>query len=212
MNRDLVGPACREGPGAPKVPPGRRDQPKTDLGKETPLSVKHAILGLLAGRPLHGYELKGGFEELVPTTEINVGQVYTTLDRLSRDRLVTYEVVNQAERPDKKVYALTEEGRKELKEWLATPSTVDLNLRNETFLKLMLARRLRGADPLKVLAVERRASFERLHEVTQAKALAEQEGTAWHTSLLLDLAALRLEAFLKWLDRCEETLKKEGKR
>jgi DNA-binding PadR family transcriptional regulator len=169
-------------------------------------------MGLLASKPLHGYELKAGFEELVPTAEMNVGQVYTTLDRLNRDQLVTYEVVNQAERPDKKVYALTDDGRKELREWLATPSTVDLDLRNETFLKFMLARRLRGADPLKVLASERRASFERLHEVTQAKARAEREDASLPTILLLDLAALRLEAFLKWLDRCEELLKKEGKR
>jgi DNA-binding PadR family transcriptional regulator len=176
------------------------------------LSVKHAILGLLAGKPLHGYELKTGFEDLVPTTELNVGQVYTTLDRLSRDQLVTYEVVNQAERPDKKVYALTDVGRKELREWLATPSAVDLDLRNETFLKLMLARRLRWGDPLKVFNVERRASFERLHEVTQAKARAEHEGASLPTILLLNLAALRLEAFLKWLDQCEEVLKKEAKR
>jgi DNA-binding PadR family transcriptional regulator len=180
--------------------------------KEPHLSVKHAILGLLASKPLHGYELKSGFEELAPTIDLNIGQVYTTLDRLSRDQFVTYEVVNQAERPDKKVYALTDVGRKELREWLATPSGVDLNLRNETFLKLMLARRLRGADPIKVLAVERRASFERLHEVMEAKARAEQERASLQTLLLLDLAALRLEAFLKWLDHCEEALKKEGKR
>src|SRR4029453_12402368 len=101
---------------------------------------------------LHGYELKSGFDDLVPTSEMNVGQDYTTLDRLSRDRLGTHAGVKPPERPDKKVYALTDDGRKELKEWLATPSGLDLNLRNETFLKLMLARRLRGADPLKVLA------------------------------------------------------------
>jgi DNA-binding PadR family transcriptional regulator len=175
--------------------------------KEAHLSVKHAILGLLASKPLHGYELKTGFENLVPTTEINVGQVYTTLDRLSRDHLVTHEVVNQSERPDKKVYALTDDGRKELKEWLATPSAVDLNLRNETFLKLMLARRLRGADPLKVLAIERRASFERLHEAAESKARAREQGASVHAILLLDLAVLRLEAFLKWLEHCEEALK-----
>jgi DNA-binding PadR family transcriptional regulator len=163
----------------------------------------------LASKPLHGYDLKTGFESLVPTTEINVGQVYTTLDRLSRDRLVTHEVVNQSERPDKKVYALTDDGRKELKEWLATPSAVDLNLRNETFLKLMLARRLRGADPLKVLAIERRASFERLHEAAEAKARAREQGASLHAILLLDLAVLRLEAFLKWLDHCEEALKED---
>lgn len=176
------------------------------------MSVKHAILGLLAGKPLHGYELKSGFDDLVPTSAMNVGQVYTTLDRLSRDRLVTHEVVNQAERPDKKVYALTDDGRKELKEWLATPSGLDLDLRNETFLKLMLARRLRGADPLKVLAVERRACFDRLHEATQAQAKAERDNTSLPGRLLLDLAVLRLTAFLKWLDHCEEKLKKEGKR
>jgi DNA-binding PadR family transcriptional regulator len=163
----------------------------------------------LAGKPLHGYELKTGFEEMVPAAELNVGQVYTTLDRLTRDSLVTYQVINQAERPDKKVYALTEVGRRELKEWLATPSALDLDLRNETFLKLMLARRLRGADPLKVIEVERRACFERLHEVAQTKAHA-REGAALHTQLQLDLAVLRLEAFLKWLDHCEETFRSAG--
>jgi DNA-binding PadR family transcriptional regulator len=125
---------------------------------------------------------------------------------------LAHEVVSQSERPDKKVYALTRAGRKELKEWLATPSRLDLDLRNETFLKLMLARRLEDADPLEVLAVERRASFERLHEVTQARVRAEREGEALQANLLLDLAVLRLEAFLKWLDHCEQAFRKEGKR
>src|SRR5207244_162321 len=133
------------------------------------MSIKHAILGLLSKKPLHGYELKAAYEEdLVPATQLNYGQVYTTLERLGRDGLVAHEVVSQTERPDKKVYALTPGGRRELHEWLTTPSRLDLDLRNETFLKLMLARRLEDADPLEVLRVERRACFERLHEVTQA--------------------------------------------
>jgi DNA-binding PadR family transcriptional regulator len=176
------------------------------------LSLKHAIMGLLAGRRLHGYELKTAYEDLVPATELNYGQVYSTLERLRRDGLVAHEVVSQEERPDKKVYALREQGRKELREWLDTPSHVDLDLRNETFLKIMLAKRLKGGDPLKVIAVERQSSFKRLHEVGQAKATAEQEGASLETVLLLDLAVLRLEAFLKWLERCDEVLKREGRR
>src|SRR5438128_11022545 len=87
------------------------------------MSIKYAILGLLADRPLHGYELKAAYEaELVPATQLNYGQVYTTLERLARDGLVAHEVVSQTERPDKKVYALTREGRRALQEWLATPS------------------------------------------------------------------------------------------
>src|SRR5262245_61575609 len=176
------------------------------------MSIKHAILGLLADGPLHGYELKAAYEaELVPAAQLNFGQVYTTLDRLERDGLVEHKVVSQPERPDKKVFALTRDGRKELHDWLAAPSEVDLDVRNETFLKLVLARRLKDASPLKVLAAERRACFARLHDVAQARARAEKEGASLQAVLLLDLAALRLEAFLKWLDGCEDALKKEGK-
>jgi len=176
------------------------------------MSIRHAILGLLADGPLHGYELKAAYEEnLVPASQLNYGQVYTTLERLGRDGLVAHQVVSQTERPDKKVYALTAEGRSELHHWLEGPSRLDLDLRNETFLKLILARRLADADPLEVLAVERRSCFARLHEVTQTKAAAQRERASVQTMLLLDLASLRLEAFLKWLERCEEVLKKEGK-
>jgi DNA-binding PadR family transcriptional regulator len=149
---------------------------------------------------------------LVPAAHLNYGQVYTTLERLAREGLLQHEVVSQTERPDKKVYALTRAGRKELRDWLAAPSALDLDLRNETFLKLMLARKLPDADPLKILAVERRAAFARLHEVARARAKAQRDGEALQTVLLLDLAALRLEAFLKWLEHCEQALEKEGKR
>jgi DNA-binding PadR family transcriptional regulator len=53
-----------------------------------PLSVRHGILGLLAKQPRHGYELKTGFDTLTGGLwELNVGQVYTTLDRMRKDGL-----------------------------------------------------------------------------------------------------------------------------
>jgi DNA-binding PadR family transcriptional regulator len=186
---------------------------KTIRVREPTLSIKHALLGLLADRPLHGYELKAAYEtELVPATQLNYGQVYATLDRMGREGLVAHELVSQTERPDKKVYALTAEGRRELRDWLRTPSRLDLDLRNETYLKLTVARRLKDSNHLEILAVEMRSCFERLHEVTQARARADKEGASVQTILLLDLAVLRLEAFMKWLERCEEVLKKEKKR
>jgi hypothetical protein len=125
-------------------------------------------------------------------------------------------VVSQSERPDRKVYTLTPEGRQELAQWLHTPTRLDLDLRNETFLKLALARRLArrcpALDPSEVLAAERRSCLERLHEVAGARAEAEKEGAPLETRLLLELAALRLDAFHKWLERCEEMLAQEGPR
>jgi DNA-binding PadR family transcriptional regulator len=174
------------------------------------MSIKHALLGLLSDGPRHGYELKSAYEDsLVPEENLNFGQVYTTLERLSRDGLVAHDVVRQSERPDKKVYELTREGRKELREWLTTPSRQDLDLRNETFLKLMLARRLKGVSPAEVLAIERQSCFQRLHDTTRAKAQAIKKKSPLPSILLLELAVLKLEAFLKWLDRCEELLHHE---
>jgi DNA-binding PadR family transcriptional regulator len=194
------------------------------------LSIKYAILGLLADGPLHGYGLKAAYEgELVPGAALNIGQVYPALNRLQAEGHVTAEVVSQSERPDRKVYTLTDAGRRELEAWLGSPSRPDLDLRNETFLKLMLAWRLsraaRGhpgtagrngarpaaavtADPMQVLDAERRACRERLHEVSDHRARAEAGGAAPATLLLLDLAVLRLNAFRQWLDHCEEMLRR----
>ena len=173
------------------------------------MSIEHAILGLLTAGPLHGYGLKAAYEEqLVPGASLNIGQVYPALEKLRQDGLVTAEV---AARADRRVYALTEAGRRELESWLQAPSRPEVGPRNETYLKLVLAWRLAqgapgSADPLAVLDAERRVIVARLHELTAARARAEQEG-ALPALLLLDLAVLRLDAFQRWLDRCEERLR-----
>ena len=52
--------------------------------------IKFLLLGLLAGRPRHGYELKAAFEELFGGTwPLNPGQVYMTLQKLEDEGLVT---------------------------------------------------------------------------------------------------------------------------
>jgi DNA-binding PadR family transcriptional regulator len=174
------------------------------------VSLKYAILGLLIEGPRHGYELKTLYDDaLMPSAKLNFGQVYPTLDRLRRDGCVEQDVVSQDDRPDRKVYSLTEAGRKQVQDWLATPTELNLEVRDETLLKLMVARRLTQADPLGVVRIERRACFARLHEITQARARAKEDGGPLQTILLLDLAILRLEAFMTWLENCDELLRKE---
>lgn len=168
------------------------------------MSVRQALLGLLAGGARHGYELRAEYEgRLVPRGRLNIGQVYTTLERLERDGLVRHQRVVGGR--DKKVYALTPAGQAELEGWLSEPTAIRLDLRNEVFLKILLARRIDGADPVAVVERERRAAFERLQETTQARARARD--VSLEDELLLDLAVLRLQAFLKWLDGCEEKLR-----
>jgi len=129
-----------------------------------------------------------------------------------KDKASRHSDDKKEKQPDKKVYALTEAGRRELRDWLAKASTHDPDARNESFLKIMLARQLPWADPLAVVAVERREAFRQLHAKTAARAEAERKKMGAPRLLVLELAVLRLEAFLKWLDRCEETLSREAKR
>lgn len=55
------------------------------------MSVRYAILGLLAQRPRHGYELRAAFEVVVggdANWEVKPAQIYTTLERLEEAGLV----------------------------------------------------------------------------------------------------------------------------
>ena len=76
-------------------------------------------MALLDDGPRYGYQLKTAFEAVTGGAwPLNVGQVYTTLDRLARDGLVVVD-----EHAGQKSYELTAAGRAELGEWWqATPS------------------------------------------------------------------------------------------
>ena len=166
--------------------------------------MRHAVLALLADAPAHGYEIKRGLEERFGTViaPLNAGQVYTTLQRLQRDRLVTDDAVAQSGRPDKRVYRLTDAGHEALAEWLGAPSA-PTRLRDDFFMKLVLAHSMGLADPVVLIARQRETYLRALGELERVLAAGGSEGA---TALVVEGAALHLEADLKWLDRCEEVL------
>ncbi|TMB44943.1 MAG: PadR family transcriptional regulator, partial [Chloroflexi bacterium] len=109
------------------------------------MSLKYGVLGLLAEEPLHGYEVKNRFEALLGGTwEVNIGQVYTTLQRLERDGLVR-PIGRRGDR-GKLLYELSEPGRKALDVWLAQPDRGPQRLHEEIYVKLLLAARLANGD------------------------------------------------------------------
>src|SRR6202047_4744857 len=105
------------------------------------VSLKYGVLGLLAEEPLHGYEVKNRFEAMLGGTwEVNIGQVYTTLQRLERDGLV--RPVGERGDRGKLVYQLSDRGREALDAWLGQPESGPQELREEIYVKLLLAARL----------------------------------------------------------------------
>src|SRR5437762_8983998 len=143
------------------------EKPRTERG-----SVQNAVLALLSQRSRHGYELRDLFEAaLGGHWELNSGQIYSSLERLARDGLLVEESIEKGGGPDKRLWALTDEGKQELVNWFDAPVPRDYRLRDEFYLKLMLALGTQPAKARQVLIVQRRELFRELHDLTARRNL-----------------------------------------
>src|SRR5260370_3179530 len=112
-------------------------------------------MGLLAEEQLHGYEVKNRFEAMLGGTwEVNIGQVYTTLQRLERDGLVP--PVGERGHRGKLLYELSPAGRKAVDALLGEPHSGPPTLHAAIYRKLLLATRLADSDPKPLLATQQR--------------------------------------------------------
>ena len=88
--------------------------------------LDYAILGFLNYKSLSGYDLKKVFDNSVQHFwEADQSQIYRTLARLTERGWAEVEVIEQSDRPDRKVYSITPAGREELIAWLSTPPHMD---------------------------------------------------------------------------------------
>src|ERR1700712_4501821 len=140
------------------------------------MSVRHALLALLSDGPKYGLQLRHEFEartgEVWP---LNVGQVYTTLQRLERDGLV---VSDGAEDGPQKGYRLTDDGALELGSWLPTPPADAQPPRDELLIKVLVAAQVPGVDVHQIIQVHRRHLIESMQRYTAIKADASEADVA----------------------------------
>ncbi|MBV9204180.1 MAG: helix-turn-helix transcriptional regulator [Actinobacteria bacterium] len=169
------------------------------------MSVRHALLALLAEGPGYGLQLREQFEartgEVWP---LNVGQVYTTLQRLERDGLVESDDAG-ADGPQKG-YRITSGGRDELAAWLRTPPDLASPPRDELVMKVLVALRLPGTDVRDVIQVHRRYLVELMQRWTRIK--ETEAGSDLNLALVLDAELFRLDAVVRWLDAADGRVKR----
>jgi DNA-binding PadR family transcriptional regulator len=168
------------------------------------MSVPHALLALLSDGPKYGLRLQNEFEartgEVWP---LNVGQVYTTLQRLERDRLVKTDDGKSAR--SQKCYRITSAGQRELREWLHTPPELVPPPRDELVIKVLVAMQIPGVDVHEILQTHRRYVIEVMQRYTRVKATAGEDDVA--LALVADAELFRLEAIVRWLDAADVRLK-----
>ncbi len=172
------------------------------------MSVRFAILGLLAQRPRHGYELRSAFSAVVGGDEnwdVKPAQIYTTLDRLEEARLVRCSSdLGEGDEPARRIYAITPEGDRALRAWFDSGVTPE-HQRDEFFVKLMTGLVSGEADPDRLIQVQRSHLFQELHDATTLRDSYDPH-TEMAQILLLDKVIMHLEADLHWLDITETRL------
>ena len=186
------------------------------------MSVREGLLALLAAGPKHGYQLRQEFESATAGIwPLNIGQVYTTLERLQRDGLV--EEVTADDSSDRRRFRLTVDGRADLRDWLSSgPDPAPA--REPTMIKVLVAMHTDGVDVRQVIDVQRQALLTHLAEQQRArrKAAADAREVGARelgareagddvepdvtTLMMFDALVTRTEADLRWLDLCDEHL------
>jgi DNA-binding PadR family transcriptional regulator len=172
------------------------------------MSVRYAILGLLAQKPRHGYELRAAFEAVVGgdvNWEVKPAQIYTTLERLEEAGLVECSSdLGEGDEPSRRVYAVTGSGHAALSDWFSQGVTPD-HQRDEFFVKLMTALVSGEGNLDRIIQTQRAHLFQDLHAATSLRD-SYNPRSEMAQILLLDKAVMHLEADLRWLDIAEMRL------
>ncbi len=158
---------------------------------------------------MYGYQLRSEFEASTGATwPLNIGQVYTTLSRLERDKLVEPDADSDGD--GKVTYRLTQQGRDELESWFLTPLEHEGRPRDELAIKLAMALTTPGVDVRAVVQKQRTATLRTLRELTRRKAQADPlADAAW--LLVNESMIFQAEAEARWLDHCEAQLTVNGR-
>jgi len=170
------------------------------------MSIRQSLLAILDQGPCYGYQLRLEFERRTGATwPLNVGQIYSTLDRLERDGLVAKGDTSEQGHV---YYAITDAGRQEVAEWLGSPVTRSAASRDELAIKFAIAVTLPGADVGAIVQVQRAASLRALQDLTRAKNATGDPDSVEHLAgmLVLDSLIFQAEADVRWLDHVENRL------
>lgn len=165
------------------------------------MSMTELHLALLAGAPRHGYDIKHEHDAWFPDSRpLAFGQVYATLARLQRDGLAEVVETRTDGGPERTVYALTEDGERRLRTWLAEPASATGSGAEEIVRKTVAALHT-GIDVQGFVSRQRSAHLRRMRELQRTP-----PGTGAAERLVREHLIAHLDADLRWLELATDLL------
>jgi PadR family transcriptional regulator, regulatory protein AphA len=170
------------------------------------MSLKHAILGFLSYKPLTGYDLKQGFDRSVQHFwPADQGQIYRTLNQLEKEEWVSKELITQEDKPNRKVYHITEAGKKALHTWLTKPMSLPPN-REPFLIQIFFGGLVSDTDMQGILTAEMAQTEEKIAILTTllSEYKAYQAGGLnkhlFQSLLTLEAGLHMSRAYLQWVE------------
>lgn len=188
--------------------------PPSQFGKPS-MSLAHVILGLLQQQERTGYDLKTEcFDDCIAHLwPADQAQIYRTLDKLESQGWITCTVEIQHDRPNRKVYHITEAGRAELVGWLQAHQPLPI-LREPLLAQLYFAAQLSNQTIIQLLEQELEARRKKLAECEMVDVPPLEHPTASREQkmhrLVLELIKQREQTYLGWLKDAIETIQNQS--
>lgn len=170
-------------------------------------SLKYAILGLLNRRPMTGYELAKEFNfELAEFWFANHSQIYPELKNLDKEGLVTFDVEISGDILEAKRYTITEEGKKDLIQWLHKDEKIERTPKNVFRLRMYFSNELDLQVRIHLLENQRQQHVKRLNTLKktceQYPQVPDYASDRFGDFIVLRSAIMRQEYLIAWIDEC----------
>ena len=183
------------------------------------MSLSNAILGILTYMPMTGYNLKKIFDKSISHVwAASLSQIYRELSALEKKGYVHSTIKKQEDKPNKKVYTITEEGKKAFNHWLRDFPEKTLNpVRDDFLLRIFFGSRLEKdqlINEFNLFILQRKEYLKLLMHIEEnfstycreySISSPEKEMIFWHFTIKLGI--MTLETTIKWAEECIEELK-----
>jgi DNA-binding PadR family transcriptional regulator len=184
------------------------------------MSLTYALLGLLSYKPATGYDLKAAFASSIGMFwDASLPQIYRTLGQLEKAGLLSFRIEQQEGKPNRKIYDLTDQGKKELNDWLTKPLEFPQEKKNDMLMKIFFGNKISHED-----LVEHFKKWRSSAAIIQEKLEKEVKPVASHYSeltgvkddmyfwlLTADYGRRLNKAIVEWCDSALEFLEKGKK-
>lgn len=178
------------------------------------MSLAHAILGFLQQQARTGYELKTACfdQDIAHLWSADQAQIYRTLDKLVEQGWITCKVEIQHDRPNRKLYSVTQSGKAELLRWLQCYQPLP-TVRDCLLIQLYFADQLPNAVIIQLLEQQLAARQAKLAECENIKLPKLDDQSASRDQvmqkLVLELVLKREQTYIDWLKTAVDVINRQ---